>query len=47
MSDDGVLTVITPTGVTRTTRPPGYRVLTTPPEPPPEPADPDDDPPPF
>ncbi|MGY2004587.1 DUF222 domain-containing protein [Blastococcus sp. SYSU DS1024] len=46
MSDDGVLTVITPTGVTRTSRPPGYRVLTAPPEPPP-PADPDDDPPPF
>ncbi|MGY2002910.1 DUF222 domain-containing protein [Blastococcus sp. SYSU DS1024] len=47
MSDDGVLTVITPTGVTRTSRPPGYRVLTAPPEPPPPPADPDDDPPPF
>ncbi|MCF6742959.1 HNH endonuclease, partial [Blastococcus sp. KM273128] len=47
---DGVLTVTTPTGVTRTTRPPGYRVLTTPPQPPPQPADPaepDDDPPPF
>ncbi|MCF6510164.1 HNH endonuclease, partial [Blastococcus sp. MG754426] len=51
ISDDGVLTVTTPTGVTRTTRPPGYRVLTTPPQPPPDPADrtpdPDDDPPPF
>ncbi|MGY1720316.1 DUF222 domain-containing protein [Blastococcus sp. SYSU DS0552] len=47
LSDDGVLTVITPSGVTRTTRPPGYRVLTAPPGPPPPPADPDDDPPPF
>jgi hypothetical protein len=46
LSDDGVLTVITPTGVTRTSRPPGYRVLTEPPAPPPRP-DPDDDPPPF
>ncbi|MGY2003000.1 DUF222 domain-containing protein [Blastococcus sp. SYSU DS1024] len=44
MSDDGVLTVITPTGATRTSRPPGYRVLTAPPEPPPDPAE---DPPPF
>ncbi|TYP81247.1 HNH endonuclease signature motif containing protein, partial [Blastococcus xanthinilyticus] len=43
-SDDGVLTVITPTGVTRISRPPGYRVLTGPPAPPPEP---DEDPPPF
>ena len=44
LSDDGVLTVITPSGVTRTSRPPGYRVLTAPPQPPPpEP----DDPPPF
>ena len=25
MSDDGVLTVTTPSGVTRTTRPPGLR----------------------
>ncbi|MGY1847148.1 DUF222 domain-containing protein [Blastococcus sp. SYSU DS1021] len=45
LSDDGVLTVITPTGVTRTSRPPGYRVLTAPPEPPPPPEP--DDPPPF
>ncbi|RBY93712.1 HNH endonuclease, partial [Blastococcus sp. TF02-8] len=44
MSDDGVLTVITPSGVTRISRPPGYRVLTEPPQPPPDPAD---DPPPF
>ncbi|MGY1827777.1 HNH endonuclease signature motif containing protein [Blastococcus sp. SYSU DS0541] len=47
MNDDGVLTVITPSGVTRTTRPPGYRVLTERPEPPPPPPDPADDPPPF
>ncbi|MGY1847486.1 DUF222 domain-containing protein [Blastococcus sp. SYSU DS1021] len=45
LSDDGVLTVITPTGVTRTSRPPGYRVLTAPPQPPPPP--PAEDPPPF
>ena len=38
MTDDGVLSVTTPSGVTRTTRPPGTR--------PPGPADPDD-PPPF
>ena len=44
MTADGILTVITPTGVTRTSRPPGYRVLTDPPHPPPPPAD---DPPPF
>ena len=31
MSDDGVLTVITPSGVTRVSRPPGWRVLTEPP----------------
>ncbi|MDK3255335.1 hypothetical protein [Blastococcus capsensis] len=47
MSDDGVLTVITPSGVTRISRPPGFRVLTGPPEPPPPPPDPADDPPPF
>nr|WP_275585379.1 HNH endonuclease signature motif containing protein [Blastococcus saxobsidens] len=41
---DGVLTVITPSGVTRISRPPGYRVLPGPPHPPPDPAD---DPPPF
>jgi hypothetical protein len=40
MTDVGVLCVTTPSGVTRTTRPPGLR----PPEPPPAP---DDDPPPF
>ncbi|WP_346622828.1 DUF222 domain-containing protein [Blastococcus montanus] len=44
LDDDGVLTVITPSGVTRVSRPPGYRVLTEPPSPPPDPAD---DPPPF
>ncbi|SHG30936.1 HNH endonuclease signature motif containing protein [Geodermatophilus nigrescens] len=52
MSPDGVLTVTTPSGITRTTRPPGMRP---PPErdPPPgatgtlPPADPADDPPPF
>ncbi|MCA0143428.1 HNH endonuclease signature motif containing protein [Blastococcus sp. LR1] len=44
MSDDGVLTVITPSGVTRISRPPGFRVLTEPPQPPPDLAD---DPPPF
>jgi hypothetical protein len=27
MTDDGVLTVTTPSGVTRTTRPPGWRLL--------------------
>ncbi|MGY1837141.1 HNH endonuclease signature motif containing protein [Blastococcus sp. SYSU DS0510] len=43
MSDDGVLTVTTPSGVTRTTRPPGYRVLTQRPGPPPDP-EPDPDP---
>ncbi|SEL39872.1 hypothetical protein SAMN04515665_11221, partial [Blastococcus sp. DSM 46786] len=52
LDPDGVLTVITPTGVTRTSRPPGFRVLTAPPQPPPDPEpnqapDPDDDPPPF
>ncbi|SEO46633.1 HNH endonuclease signature motif containing protein [Trujillonella endophytica] len=36
MSPDGVLTLTTPTGITRTTRPPGMR-------PPPEPADPEPD----
>jgi hypothetical protein len=44
MSDDGVLTVITPSGVTRISLPPGYRVLSEPPQPLPDPAD---DPPPF
>ena len=41
MTDDGVLTVTTPSGVTRTTRPPGLR------PPPPDPPPPADDPPPF
>ncbi len=45
LGDDGVLTVITPSGVTRVSRPPGWRVLTEPPAPPPPPQD--DDPPPF
>ena len=39
MEPDGTLRVTSPSGVTRTTRPPGLR--------PPERADPDDDPPPF
>jgi hypothetical protein len=48
MTDDGVLAVTTPSGVTRTTRPPGRRLpprlqLVTSGGPP----DPDDDPPPF
>ncbi|MGY1836447.1 DUF222 domain-containing protein [Blastococcus sp. SYSU DS0510] len=58
LDDDGVLTVTTPSGVTRTTRPPGHHVLTQPPGPPPDPdpgpdpepdeeLEPDDDPPPF
>ncbi|MGY1702376.1 DUF222 domain-containing protein [Geodermatophilus sp. SYSU D00766] len=50
MAEDGTLTVTTPSGVTRTTRPPGLRPPP-PPEPEPpgaeEPAAPDDDPPPF
>ncbi|MGY1694258.1 DUF222 domain-containing protein [Geodermatophilus sp. SYSU D00814] len=48
MGPDGTLTVTTPSGITRTTRPPGLRPPP-PPEPPPadEPADPNDDPPPF
>ncbi|GAB3326505.1 hypothetical protein GCM10027451_51860 [Geodermatophilus aquaeductus] len=45
MSADGVLTVTTPSGITRTTRPPGMRPP--PPAPDPPPAEPDDDPPPF
>ncbi|MEU2350658.1 HNH endonuclease signature motif containing protein, partial [Modestobacter sp. NPDC049651] len=55
MTDDGTLTVTTPSGVTRTTRPPGMRVRA--PDPPPDagrppspespPIDPADDPPPF
>ncbi|MGY1697463.1 DUF222 domain-containing protein [Geodermatophilus sp. SYSU D00814] len=49
MAADGTLTVTTPSGVTRTTRPPGVRPPPPTPEPPPadEPPDPDDDPPPF
>ncbi|SDD49880.1 protein of unknown function [Geodermatophilus telluris] len=47
MGADGVLTVTTPSGITRTTRPPGMRPPPPPAESPPlEPADPDD-PPPF
>ncbi|WP_147252022.1 HNH endonuclease signature motif containing protein [Blastococcus sp. TF02-9] len=47
LSDDGVLTVITPSGVTRVTRPPGWRVLTESPDPPVESAPVIEDPPPF
>ncbi|MGY1726317.1 DUF222 domain-containing protein [Geodermatophilus sp. SYSU D01062] len=52
MSADGVLTVTTPSGIARTTRPPGMRPPPAEPDPPPEdaempPADPGDDPPPF
>jgi hypothetical protein len=50
MRDDGTLTVTTPSGITRTTRPPGMRPPPPAPEPPPDgpaPPDPDDDPPPF
>ena len=43
MEPDGTLHVTTPSGITRTTRPPGLR--RPPPEPPPD--EPDDDPPPF
>ncbi len=43
MDADGTLHVTSPSGVTRTTRPPGLR----PPEPPPSPPDPATDPPPF
>jgi hypothetical protein len=42
MLPDGTLTVTTPSGITRTTRPPGLR-----PPPPERPAQPPDDPPPF
>lgn len=47
MSDDGVLTVITPSGVTRASRPPGWRLLAEPPGSPPEPEPVIEDPPPF
>jgi hypothetical protein len=56
MTPDGILTVRAPTGVTRTSRPPGLqvtgsRVITRPAEPgphrPPPAPDPADDPPPF
>jgi Domain of unknown function (DUF222) len=47
MSPDGVLTVTTPSGITRTTRPPGLRPPPPVPDPPPDEAEPDDDPPPF
>ena len=43
MDADGTLHVTSPSGITRTTRPPGLR----PPEPAPSPPDPADDPPPF
>ncbi|MGY2065771.1 DUF222 domain-containing protein [Blastococcus sp. SYSU DS0619] len=46
IGDDGVLTVRTPTGVTRMSRPPGFRVLSESPGPPSPRPDPDD-PPPF
>ncbi|MGY1737801.1 hypothetical protein [Geodermatophilus sp. SYSU D00684] len=52
MSADGTLTVTTPSGIKRTTRPPGMRPPPAEPDPPPDdagmpPADPRDDPPPF
>ncbi len=50
MRDDGTLTVTTPSGITRTTRPPGMRPPPPTPDPPPDgpaPPDPDDEPPPF
>jgi hypothetical protein len=52
MTADGILTVTTPAGVTRTSRPPGLhltgpRVLTRPSDQPPPAPDPADDPPPF
>ena len=43
MAPDGTLQVTSPSGITRTTRPPGLR----PPEPEPPPDSPADDPPPF
>jgi hypothetical protein len=43
LTPDGTLQVTSPSGITRTTRPPGRR----PPPPAPPPADPDDDDPPF
>ena len=52
MTPDGILTVRAPSGVTRTSRPPGLqltgpRVITRPPDRPPPAPDPADDPPPF
>jgi hypothetical protein len=52
ITPDGVLTVRAPSGVTRTTRPPGLhltgpRVITRPPDQPASAPDPADDPPPF
>jgi hypothetical protein len=51
MTPDGVLAVTTPTGTTRTTRPPGSRLpddwLLTPIGPAPSADPPSDDPPPF
>ena len=44
LDPDGTLHVTTPTGVTRTTRPPGWHLLTPTPTPPHDPAA---DPPPF
>ncbi|SFP51354.1 HNH endonuclease [Geodermatophilus dictyosporus] len=47
MSPDGVLTVTTPSGITRTTRPPGTRPPPAESSAPPPSGNPDDDPPPF
>jgi hypothetical protein len=47
LSGDGALTVITPSGVTRISRPPGWRVLAEPPGPPPAPPPVIEDSPPF
>ncbi|MGY2128447.1 DUF222 domain-containing protein [Blastococcus sp. SYSU DS0617] len=47
LSDDGMLTVITPSGVTRISRPPGWRVLEESPGPPPTQPAVGEDPPPF
>ncbi|WP_369253978.1 HNH endonuclease signature motif containing protein [Geodermatophilus amargosae] len=46
LSPDGVLTVTTPSGITRTTRPPGMRPPPPAPDPPPDDVDPGDDQPP-
>ncbi|WP_091114835.1 HNH endonuclease signature motif containing protein [Geodermatophilus dictyosporus] len=47
MTSDGVLTVTTPSGITRTTRPPGTRPPPAEPPPPLPELEPDDEPPPF